>query len=299
MPAEPTFSLPPPQPELDPRVSFAIRFGFYIIIGSILYFFLPPLMLPLFGVVTASTVGLFLVALLANGITLRVFDRGTLADIGLGTAPASARNFLIGLAGGCGSAALLLGLPLAAGVARFQTRPGSDFSWGAFSFYFAALLFGAMGEETLFRGYAFQLAIERFGAFATILPVSVLFGLGHAANPHSTRLSVFNTVLWGILLGYSFLRSRDLWLPIGLHYGWNLVLPLFGVSLSGLTIEVTRYFYQWDLGSLWSGGDYGPEGGLLTTFVVLLLFFVLHRVPVARQISVLAPSLNTYREPWN
>jgi len=292
MPAEPTFSLPPPQPELNPSVSVAIRLGFFIIIGSILYFFLPPLMLPMFGLVTASTIGLFLVALLANGITLRVFDRGSLADIGLGTAPASGRNFLVGLALGAGSAALLLAVPVAVGVAHFQLRPSNDFSWGGFSFYFAALLFGAMGEEMLFRGYAFQTAIQRFGAYATILPVSVLFGFGHAINPHSTRLSVFNTILWGALLGFSFVRSRDLWLPIGLHYGWNVVLPLFGVTLSGLTIEVTRYFYKWDLGSLWSGGDYGPEGGLLTTAVVLILFYALRRAPVIPQISVLAPSLN-------
>jgi hypothetical protein len=101
-----------------------------------------------------------------------------------------------------------------------------------------------------------------------------------------------------VLLGYAFLRSRDLWLPIGLHYGWNVALPLFGASLSGLTIEVTRYLYKWDLGSLWSGGDYGPEGGLLTTLIVLILFPVLRLSPIAPQPSVLAPSLNSSSEVW-
>jgi uncharacterized protein len=299
MPDQPLFSpLPPPQPELDPRVGFAVRIGFYLIIGAILYFFLPPLLFGAFGVVTAATIGLFLVALLANGLTLRVFDRGSLADIGLGTARASGRNFLIGLAAGSGSAVLLLAIPLGVGAAHFELRQDSGFAWGGLAFYLAALLFGAVGEETLFRGYAFQLAIERFGPYATVLPVAVLFGYGHAANPHATPLAIFNTTLWGVLLGYAFLRSRDLWLPIGLHYGWNVALPLFGASLSGLTIEVTRYLYKWDLGSLWSGGDYGPEGGLLTTLIVLILFPVLRLAPIDPQASVLAPSLNSSNQVW-
>jgi membrane protease YdiL (CAAX protease family) len=299
MPDRPLFSpLPPPQPPLDPRVGFAVRIGFYLTIGAILYFFLPPLLFGAFGVVTAATIGLFLVALVTNGLTLRVFDRGSLADIGLGTAPASGRNFLIGLAAASASAALLLAIPVSVGAAHFEVRQNPGFTWGGLAFYLAALLFGAVGEETLFRGYAFQLAIQRFGPYATVLPVAVLFGFGHAANPHSTWLAIFNTVLWGVLLGYAFLRSRDLWLPIGLHYGWNVVLPLFGASLSGLTIEVTRYLYKWDLGSLWSGGDYGPEGGLLTTIIVLILFPVVRFSPIAPQTSVLAPTLNSSNEIW-
>jgi hypothetical protein len=83
-----------------------------------------------------------------------------------------------------------------------------------------------------------------------------------------------------------------LWLPIGLHFGWNAVLPLFGVNLSGLTIEVSRYVYRWDLLPLWSGGDYGPEGGLLTTIFATTLFFALSKAPVAVQTAAIAPVLN-------
>jgi hypothetical protein len=70
------------------------------------------------------------------------------------------------------------------------------------------------------------------------------------------------------------------------------VLPLFGVNLSGLTIEVTRYYYKWDLSSLWSGGAYGPEGGLLTTIFAGLLFVALYRVPLRPQQAAIAKSLN-------
>ena len=81
----------------------------------------------------------------------------------------------------------------------------------------------------------------------------------------------------GVLLGFAFVRTNALWLPIGLHYGWNVALPLLGTNLSGLTIGVTGYALHWNLGDSWSGGGYGPEGGLPTTFVVILLFIAIGR----------------------
>jgi len=199
---------------------------------------------------------------------------------------------VLGLAFGAGSAALMLAAPLLAGTGHLIERPNSSFDWATLVTYLFALLIAATGEEMIFRGYAFQLLVEKIGPFATVLPIGVIFGLAHGSNPNSSLLGVGNTILWGILLGYAFLRSHDLWLPIGLHYGWNAVLPLFGVNLSGLTIDVTRYSYRWDLTPLWSGGSYGPEGGLLTTIFAVALFFALMRAPIRSQQARIATVLN-------
>jgi hypothetical protein len=145
------------------------------------------------------------------------------------------------------------------------------------------LLFGAVGEEMLFRGYAFQVLVHAIGPFATILPMGVVFGLAHSLNQNFTALALLNTILWGVVLGYAFIRSGDLWLPIGLHFGWNWTLPLFGANLSGFTMDVTGYALQWKIGALWSGGAYGPEGGLLTSAIVVALLFFLHRAPIQQQ----------------
>jgi membrane protease YdiL (CAAX protease family) len=246
-----------------------------------------------FGALVAGTFGLFMTGLLANFLTMRIFDRRAFVEIGLGGGPGTRRNFLLGVLCGGGTAALMLTAPLLAGTGHLVTRPpNGTFSWASLLFYLAVLLFGAAGEEMIFRGYAFQLLIERIGPFATVLPVGIVFGLAHSFNLHVTILAVLNTMLWGILLGFAFLRSHDLWLPIGLHYGWNAVLPLFGVNLSGLTIEVTRYFYRWDLTPLWSGGDYGPEGGLLATIFAIGLLAVLVRAPIVPQPAAIARVLN-------
>jgi membrane protease YdiL (CAAX protease family) len=282
----------PPAAAPETRLSTVIRVSFFIALVLIGLLFLVGLLVSVFGAVVAGTIGLFLTGLLANSLTMRIFDRRPLVDIGLHVNGPSLNNFLIGVVLAGGSAALMLIAPLLAGTGHLVRREHSSFAWSGLIFYLAALLFAAAGEELIFRGYAFQLLVEKMGPFATVLPVGVIFGLAHESNPHSSPLGIFNTVLWGILLGYAFLRSHDLWLPIGLHYGWNAVLPLFGVNLSGLTIEVTRYYYRWDLTPLWSGGDYGPEGGLLATIFAVALFFAITRSPVRPQMALVARTLN-------
>jgi hypothetical protein len=276
----------------DPRLGIVLRVAFFVATVFVAVRLLTGLLYSIFGLIVAATLGLCASGLLANLLTMKIFDRRPLSDIGLQTNSASGWNFLIGLLLGGGSAALMLAAPLLAGTGHLVPRENSTFSWPSLIFYLAALSLAAAGEEMIFRGYAFQLLVEKMGPFATVLPVGVIFGVSHSANPHASLLAVANTILWGILLGCAFLRSRDLWLPIGLHFGWNAVLPLFGVNLSGLTIEVSRYFYRWDLLPIWSGGDYGPEGGLLTTIFAVALFFALWRAPVRPQTAAIAQRLN-------
>jgi hypothetical protein len=281
----------PPAPR-DSKIGIVIRVAFFAAIVIIGLLFLSSFLVATFGVVVAGTIGLCATGLLANLLTMRIFDRRPLSDVGLQGGSSSAVNFALGLLFGGGSAGLMLLAPLLAGTGHLLTRPQSDFTWPTLISYLFALLIAAAGEEMIFRGYAFQLLIEKIGPFATVLPVGVVFGFAHASNPNATWLGVLNTILWGILLGYAFLRSHDLWLPVGLHYGWNAVLPLFGVNLSGLTIDVTRYSYRWDLTPLWSGGSYGPEGGLLTTIFATALFFAIARAPVKVQTARIARVLN-------
>jgi hypothetical protein len=93
------------------------------------------------------------------------------------------------------------------------------------------------------------------------------------------------TAGFGVIFGYAWLRSRDLWLPIGLHFGWNFTLALFGANISGLRIRLTGYELSWTAGKLWSGGDYGPEASMLTLVILVPLFLFVWKAPVRRQFS--------------
>lgn len=269
-----------------------LRVGFFVFLVFVSMQFVAYLIYQAFGALIGGTVGLCLSGLLANLLTLQVFDRRPFSDIGLHLSRTSARNLLTGVVFGGGTAALMLLAPILGGAGHLVAKQHTNFQWSGLIFYTVAIFIAAAGEEMMFRGYAFQILIEKLGPYATLFPAAVIFGLTHASNPNVSWLGVVNTILWGVILGYAFLRSRDLWLPIGLHFGWNAVLPLFGVNLSGLTIDVTRYEYQWDVLPLWSGGAYGPEGGLLTTIFAIGLFYALMRVPIKAQQAQIATSLN-------
>jgi hypothetical protein len=255
-----------------------LRVGLFVLIGwlSLQIFFVVLLWLTGSSMVT-SVMGTFAAASLANAITVRIYERGQLSAIGLGWSHGSSREFLLGCGSGIAAACLVVLVPVSAGVASFEKVPASEHIVPSVAFVIIVLLFGAFGEEMLFHGYAFQLLIRRLGAFATILPAAVVFGLAHLGNPNSNLLGIGNTMLWGVLFGYAYLRTGALWLPIGLHFGWNIALPLLGANLSGFTMGVLGYALHWSAADLWSGGGYGPEGSLLTTGIVVLLFFVLHR----------------------
>jgi len=225
--------------------------------------------------------------LIANGLCLRIFESRPLSDAGLWLNSRAGLNLLLGVAGGMGAAALVLGPPLAVGAAHFVKLTDEPASASGMLFLIGMLAAGSIGEELLFRGYALQILIAAAGPWATIIPVGLLFGLLHYGNPSATILSSGITAGFGILFGYAYLRSRDLWLPIGLHFGWNFTLPLFGVNMSGLRIRVTGYEMSWTAGNLWSGGEYGPEGSVLTVLVLVALFVYVWKIPVRRQISPL------------
>ena len=272
-------------PDTPPKkwLLVTLKVGVYALFQLLCLIFFGQLLMPLGGYLVAAGISVFLAAAVGNSLAMRIYERGRLADIGLTWNPASVRNLVVGLAGGAGAASLVLGGPLLLGVAELQTIPNGDAHWRTFLFVSMILLFGAAGEEMFFRGYGFQVLLRILGPFATILPVSALFALAHAENQHVSTLGLVNTMGWGILLGYAFLLSGDLWLPIGLHFGWNWTLPLFGVNLSGFTMTMTGYAMHWKTGPLWSGGEYGPEAGILTCGILFVLFFYLRKAPIRPQ----------------
>ena len=99
----------------------------------------------------------------------------------------------------------------------------------------SASLAAAVGEELLFRGAIFRIAEEWLGTTAALIISAVLFGAAHGLNSGATPISVAAIALEaGVLLGVAYSASRSLWLPIGMHFGWNFTEGgLFGASVSG------------------------------------------------------------------
>lgn len=230
----------------------------------------------------ALTVPRLVAAAVSGAIAMAIFESRKLSDLGLHWNGNAGRNFLLGTAVAAIGAALLVFPAMLFGLAHFQPAPDAGATLRGGLFTVALLFCGAAGEEIAFRGFPLQIMMRGYGSWASIVGIGVLFGLMHRFNPGSTALSTVNTAGFGILFGVALLRSHDLWLPIGLHFGWNATLPFLGVSLSGFTIKVTEYQLVWKAGVLWSGGSYGPEASLAATLVLLALALAVWKMPVRK-----------------
>jgi uncharacterized protein len=261
------------------KLGLALRIGLFAFLAYVSLALFYNLLAPA-GILIAAAVGTFLAAAIANAVTVRIFERGRLSDMGLGWNDQSLRNVRFGVASGILAAAVFVGPALLFGAATLQRDPEFPASFSAFVFLTGLLIFGAFGEEMLFRGYAFQTLVNGSGPFSALLPTSLLFAFAHAGNQNVSWLGLINTFGFGLVLGYAYLRSRDLWLPIAIHFGWNWALVVFGLNVSGFKMGVTGFVVRWRVSDLWSGGPYGPEASVLTCGVIVALLWVLHRAPI-------------------
>ena len=160
------------------------------------------------------------------------------------------------------------------------------------------LLLGALAEELMFRGYPFQHLEQGIGAIGAITVFSVLFGAVHLANPGASLWGLINTILIGVLLSIAYLRTRALWLPWGIHFGWNFALGfLFGLPVSGLRlfnvmVRTTVSGPQW-----LTGGSYGLEASATAVVVILIGIVMVWKLPLARLAQPPSPTPPTpYRD---
>ncbi len=165
---------------------------------------------------------------------------------------------------------------------RFDIHANSR-TLGRAAIVVVVLIFGAVAEEMMFRGYPFQRLEEAIGAVGAIAVFSVLFALVHLTNPGASALGLLNTVLIGLVLAIAYLRTRALWLCWGIHFGWNAALGLlFGLPVSGLRLfnVVVRGTAT---GPRWlTGGSYGLEASAPGVFAILVGLVVVWKWPLAQ-----------------
>lgn len=194
-------------------------------------------------------------------LALKLIERRSFAALGFAINPRLWIEVSQGAGLGLAMSALVLVSGWAIGVARFSWSGVPPLELICTLPIYAAILFlSAVFEETLARGYAFQVLVKGIGKSAAVMLSSILFGLGHIFNPHIEIYAILNTALAGILLAVAYLRTRSLWLPSSLHLTWNLSLGfLLGYPVSGVPLQ-HAVLKALPLGQDWmTGGPYGPE----------------------------------------
>ena len=146
----------------------------------------------------------------------------------------------------------------------------------------AVAIASAVGEEIVFRGVVFRRLESALGTSVALLISAGVFGLLHAGNTGATWTSTLAIALEsGVLLGITYAATRSLWLPIGLHFGWNFTEGgIFGAAVSG---GQNSGLINAPLAGppLITGGAFGPEASLAALVVSLsasiaLAWYVVH-----------------------
>ncbi|MCI0451585.1 MAG: CPBP family intramembrane metalloprotease [Candidatus Latescibacteria bacterium] len=104
--------------------------------------------------------------------------------------------------------------------------------------YFAFIVaWAGAGEELYFRGYVQGTLRKRHSARYSILVAASLFAVRHYMQMllmlpkypiFAASAWVLTGFLFGILLGYLYERTKSLWVPIAIHYVFNIIPFLVG-----------------------------------------------------------------------
>jgi len=140
----------------------------------------------------------------------------------------------------------------------------------------------AVIEEILVRGIIFRIMEEKLGTYLSLLISSVLFGVFHVLNPNATLISGICITAAGFMLGAAFIYSRNLWMPIALHFAWNFTQSgIFGAVTSGNEKTKSLLEAQISGSGLITGGEFGPEGSIqaivFCTLGAVLLLVLCHK----------------------
>jgi membrane protease YdiL (CAAX protease family) len=214
----------------------------------------------------------------------RFIDKRSFTSLGLQISLKGVLDLFVGVAIPLVMMGLIFGIELVSG---WLTLDG--FAWQSDSIFqvigqtfIALVIFVLVGwnEELLYRGYVLQNLSEGLNRFWGVLISSIVFGLMHLGNPNSdSKWFVASGIfLAGVFLAFGYLRTNQLWLPIGLHIGWNFFEGVvFGFPVSGLdTYRLTQTTIQGP--PLWTGDAFGPEAGLvlIPALVVGMLLIYLY-----------------------
>jgi uncharacterized protein len=97
--------------------------------------------------------------------------------------------------------------------------------WSTIVVLLLTVLASAYLQELIFRGYSFQLLLKKYGVWPAQIIMAVFFGLMHIGRmPFSEIMAtMFTTGIGALLFGLAYIKTNNLALPTGIHFGWNFL----------------------------------------------------------------------------
>lgn len=270
-------------------VIFLISFlflAFFFILGSITILAQFPFgktiggFLPLIVPFAISTV----IAIILGWLCGKFFENVPFRTLGCAFTSGWLKNFAAGCLIGAVALASAVIIAVMSGGMSLSVNRESAISAISTTLLTTLLIFvvGAASEETLFRGYVLQTFTRAKLVWVGVGLTSLLFAFAHNNNPDARTLSWLNTFLAGLWFAAAYLKTRDLWFPLGIHLMWNwLQGPVFGINVSGIAeFSPDPIMRATDTGPAWlTGGTYGIEGGVACTFALIVSTALIYYLP--------------------
>lgn len=224
-------------------------------------------------------------AIFGSMVYCRFIEARHLSSMGLRKRKA-VPHYMQGLAVGIVMMSALVGISWLCGVVDITVC--KNVNYGAIGLFFLGFLIQGASEEFMFRGYFMNTLGSRFHWLIAVGVSSAAFSLAHVANPGYNLLVFFNLALFGAFAGLYMICFDDIWGVCAIHFVWNFTQGcLFGISVSGTgqTESILRTTAS-SSSDLLTGGDFGIEGSIITTIVLLVsISAVALRIIKSKQIS--------------
>ena len=131
---------------------------------------------------------------------------------------------------------------------------------------------GACCEEIIFRGIILRFIGIRWNVVAALVISSALFGLLHINNHGMTWMGIAGIVLVGFLFGSMYLYSGSIWMPLGIHWIWNVLEDIvFGSAVSGVSSDGSMIQARFHGSDLMTGGSCGIEASVVTMVFAIIV----------------------------
>ena len=210
----------------------------------------------------------------ATWIMLKFIDSRPLVTIGLST-----RYLLRYLSAGLavGIAWLLLSVGFAWLLGFVVPVAPVGFSWYVLIVSSVSMLINVFVQELLLCGFILQTILKYSNTIIAVLLSSLLFSGYHAGAFKGEMLPVLNVFAAGIVFCLAYVITNNLWFPIFIHFAWDVLLgPVLGLVESGKNLGGGWKMLQLKGPSIFTGGQFGLEGGLIVTFTAAFIIFLLY-----------------------
>lgn len=204
----------------------------------------------------------------------KLLDKKPVRNMGLINFKEGYKDFIFGLAFGAVSITIVFAILLNfGGIALINNFSKPNITISILTGLIMFIIVG-FAEEIFNRGYCMTVLNQTKNKWFVVIVSSMIFSALHAGNANVKPLAFINIFLVGVLFAYMFLKSSNIWMPIGYHITWNYFQGnIWGFQVSG---GETKGLYQTKIlqENILNGGLFGPEGGLIVTFILLLSFIV-------------------------